>query len=126
MAEIQLGMVETRFADIIWEHEPVTSTELVKLAAESLSWKRTTTHTVLRRLCDKGLFVNDKGTVTALISKPEFYALQSRQFVEDTFDGSLPAFIAAFTKHTKLTADLSGILSECVQPAPKHGDDQSA
>ena len=105
MAEIQLGVVETRFADIIWEHEPVTSTELVKLAAEALSWKRTTTHTVLRRLCDKGLFLNDKGTVTALISKPEFYALQSRQFVDDTFDGSLPAFIAAFTKHKKLTAE---------------------
>ena len=105
MAEIQLGVVEARFADIIWEHEPVTSTELVKLAAEALSWKRTTTHTVLRRRCDKGLFLNDKGTVTALISKPEFYALQSRQFVDDTFDGSLPAFIAAFTKHTKLTAE---------------------
>ena len=105
MAEIQLGVVEARFADIIWEHEPVTSTELVKLAADALSWKRTTTHTVLRRLCDKGLFSNDKGTVTARISKSEFYALQSRQFVDDTFDGSLPAFIAAFTKHTKLTAE---------------------
>lgn len=104
MAEIQLGVVEARFADIIWEHEPVTSTELVKLAAEALSWKRTTTHTVLRRLCDKGLFQNEKGTVTALISRSEFYALQSRQFVDDTFEGSLPAFIAAFTKHTKLTA----------------------
>ena len=105
MAEIQLGVVEARFADIIWEHEPVTSTELVKLAAEALSWKRTTTHTVLRRLCEKGLFENNKGTVTALISKPEFYALQSRQFVDDTFDGSLPAFIVAFTKHKKLTAE---------------------
>ena len=105
MAEIQLGVVEARFADIIWEHEPVTSTELVKLAAEALSWKRTTTHTVLRRLCEKGLFENNKGTVTAIISKPEFYALQSRQFVEDTFDGSLPAFIAAFTKHKKLTVE---------------------
>ena len=105
MAEIQLGVVEARFADIIWEHEPVTSTELVKLAAEALSWKRTTTHTVLRRLCEKGLFENNKGTVTALISKPEFYALQSRQFVDDTFDGSLPAFIAAFTKHKKLTVE---------------------
>ena len=105
MAENQLGVVEARFADIIWAHEPVTSTELVKLAAEALSWKRTTTHTVLRRLCEKGLFENNKGTVTALISKPEFYALQSRQFVDDTFDGSLPAFIAAFTKHKKLTVE---------------------
>ena len=105
MAEIQLGVVEARFADMIWEHAPVTSSELVKLAAEKLGWKRTTTHTVLRRLCDKGLFLNDKGTVTARISKSEFYSLQSRQFVDDTFDGSLPAFIAAFTKHTKLTAE---------------------
>ncbi|MGN0344140.1 MAG: BlaI/MecI/CopY family transcriptional regulator [Lachnospiraceae bacterium] len=84
MAEIQLGVVEARFADIIWEHEPVTSTELVKLAAEALSWKRTTTHTVLRRLCDKGLFENDKGTVTALISKPEFYALADTLEIKKT------------------------------------------
>ena len=105
MAEIQLGAVEARFADMIWEHAPVTSSELVKLAAEKLGWKRTTTHTVLRRLCDKGLFLNEKGTVTVRISKSEFFSLQSRQFVEDTFDGSLPAFIAAFTKHTKLTAE---------------------
>jgi len=105
MAEIQLGVVEARFADMIWEHAPVSSTELVKLAAQKLDWKRTTTHTVLRRLCDKGLFVNEKGTVTVRIPKAEFYALQSHQFVEHTFDGSLPAFIAAFTKHTKLTAE---------------------
>jgi len=103
MAEIQLGVIEARFADMIWEHEPVTSSELVKLAAETFSWKRTTTHTVLKRLCEKGLFVNNHGTVTCLISRPQFYSLQSRQFVESTFDGSLPAFIAAFTKNNTLT-----------------------
>ena len=75
MAEIQLGAVEARFADIIWEREPVTSTELTKLAAAEFDWKRTTTHTVLRRLCDKGLFENHDGTVTSLISRQEFLSL---------------------------------------------------
>ena len=81
MAEIQLGAVEARFADIIWENEPVSSSALVKLAGEQLQWKRTTVHTVLRRLCDKGLFQNDNGTVTALISREQFYSMQSEQFV---------------------------------------------
>lgn len=103
MTEIQLGVIEARFADIIWEHEPVTSSELVKLAAEAFTWKRTTTHTVLKRLCEKGLFQNNKGTVTCLISRSQFYSLQSKKFVEETFDGSLPAFIAAFTKNSPLT-----------------------
>ena len=105
MAEIQLGVVEARYADIIWEHEPVSSSELVKLTEEAFHWKRTTAHNVLRRLCDKGLFRNDNGTVTSLISRDEFYAMQSRQFVEDTFEGSLPAFLAAFTKDRALTAE---------------------
>lgn len=105
MAEIQLGVIEARFADMIWEREPVTSSELVKLAAEAFEWKRTTTHTVLKRLCDKGLFENNGGTVTSVISRSQFYAMQSRKFVEDTFDGSLPAFIAAFTKDSTLTAE---------------------
>lgn len=105
MAEIQLGMIEARFADMIWEREPVTSSELVKLAAEAFEWKRTTTHTVLKRLCEKGLFENNGGTVTSVISRSQFYAMQSRKFVEDTFDGSLPAFIAAFTKDSTLTAE---------------------
>ena len=104
MAEIQLGVIEARYADMIWEREPVTSSELVKLTAEAFHWKRTTAHNVLRRLCDKGLFQNDNGTVTARVSRQEFYARQSKQFVEDTFDGSLPAFIAAFTKNSRLTA----------------------
>lgn len=103
MTEIQLGVIEARYADIIWEREPVTSSELVKLTAVEFNWKRTTAHNVLRRLCDKGLFQNDNGTVTSLISRQEFYALQSKKFVEETFEGSLPAFIAAFTKNRTLT-----------------------
>ena len=105
MAEIQLGAVEARFADIIWEREPVTSTELIKLAAAKLTWKRTTTHTVLRRLCDKGLFQNNNGVVTSLLSRQEFYALHSKKYVDETFAGSLPAFLAAFTSEKKLTAE---------------------
>lgn len=104
MGEVQLGAAEARFAEIVWQKEPVTSSELVKLGEKELNWKRTTVHTVLRRLCDKGLFRNDGGTVTSLLSREEFYGKQSRQFVEDTFDGSLPAFLAAFTRGRRLTA----------------------
>ena len=105
MSELQMGVIESRFADIIWRHEPITTTELVKRSEELLSWKKTTSYTVLKRLCDKGIFVNNKGTVTALISREEFYSLQSERFVEDTFDGSLPAFLAAFTARKTLSAD---------------------
>lgn len=103
MAEIQLGNLETRFAEMIWKNEPVTSSELVKMAAVELDWKRTTTHTVLRRLVDKGLFQNDNGTVTSVISEDEYHSMQSHKFVEDSFHGSLPAFIAAFTSGKKLS-----------------------
>ena len=105
MAEIQLGVIEARYADMIWEHEPVTSSELVKMTAVEFNWKRTTAHNVLRRLIDKGLFQNENGLVTAVISRDEFYSMQSRKYVEDTFAGSLPAFIAAFMQGSKITAD---------------------
>ena len=105
MAEIQLGAVEARFADIIWEREPVTSGELIKLAADKLAWKRTTTPPVLHRLCGKGLFQNNDGVVTSLLSRQEFYALHSKKYVDETFAGSLPAFLAAFTSEKKLTAE---------------------
>lgn len=98
-----LGPVEARFADIIWEQEPVTSPELVKLAEEALGWKKSTTYTILRRLGQRGIFQNENGVVTSLISRADFYAAQSHQFVEDTFDGSLPAFLAAFTRKRRLS-----------------------
>jgi predicted transcriptional regulator len=101
--EIQLGVIEARYADMIWENEPVTSSELVKMTAVEFNWKRTTAHNVLRRLIDKGLFQNNNGLVTSVISREEFYSKQSKQYVEDTFAGSLPAFIAAFTQNSKLT-----------------------
>lgn len=103
MADIQPGTVESRFAQLLWDTEPVSSSEIVKMAEERFGWKKSTTFTVLRRLCDKGIFKNEKGTITALISKHEFNSLQSERFVEDTFGGSLPAFLAAFTKRKKLS-----------------------
>lgn len=103
MQEIQMGPIESKFAAIIWENEPISSSELAKRSEEAFAWKKTTSYTVLKRLCDKGLFKNEKGIVTSLISKQEFYALQSTKFVEETFKGSLPAFIAAFTKGKKLS-----------------------
>ena len=103
MPDIQLGVVESRFADMIWENEPVTSGDIVKMAEASLGWKKSTTFTVLRRLCEKGLFRNEKGTVTSVISKQDFYSMQSEQFIDEAFGGSLPAFLAAFTKRKKLT-----------------------
>ena len=105
MSDYQMGAVESKFADIIWENEPISSTELSKRSEEILKWKKSTTYTVLKRLCDKGIFQNIKGTVTSLISKQEFYSLQSEKFVEETFEGSLPAFLAAFSKRKKLSAD---------------------
>ena len=117
MAEVQLGIIEGRFADMIWANEPVTSTELVNLAEKAFSWKRTTTHTVIKRLCEKGLFMNNKGMVTSLLSREQFYARQSRQFVEDSFDGSLPAFIAAFTKSGRLTAEEAAAIRAMIDEA---------
>ena len=103
MSDYKLGEIEARFADLIWKHEPLTSGELVKLAQESLSWKKSTTYTVLRRLCEKGIFQNEGGQVTSLLSREEFYAAQSEEFVNETFSGSLPAFLAAFSKRKKLS-----------------------
>ena len=105
MNDFRLGEVESRFADIIWQNEPLRSGELAELAEKELTWKRTTTYTVLKRLCDRGLFQNCDRVVTSLISRDEFYARQSEQFVEDVFTGSLPAFLAAFSSRKKLSEE---------------------
>lgn len=103
MPEIKLGEMEARFADIIWRLEPLPSGKLAELAERELNWKKSTSYTILKRLCQRGLFRNDGGTVTSLVSKEEFYALQSEKFVEETFQGSLPAFLAAFGSRKKLS-----------------------
>ena len=101
----KMGALESRFADILWNYEPIPSGQLIKLAEQELNWKSTTSYTVLKRLCNRGLFQNQKGAVTSLISRDDFYAMQSEQFVEETFHGSLPAFLAAFSKRKKLTEE---------------------
>ncbi len=105
MLDIELGEVQAAFADIIWAHEPVGSGELVKICEKELGWKKPTTYTVLRKLCEKGLFKNEGGLVTALVSRKRFNAIKSERFVEDTFDGSLPAFLAAFMSGRKISAE---------------------
>ena len=103
MKDFRLGEIESRFADIIWKNEPLRSGKLAEIAQRELSWKRTTTYTVLKRLCDKGLFQNCDMVVTSVISRDEFYACQSEQYVEESFAGSLPAFLAAFGSRKKLS-----------------------
>ena len=103
MEDYKLGVMETKFAELIWISEPISSGELVKLCEKELTWKKSTTYTMLRRLCDRGIFQNKDGTVTSLMSKWEFAARQSEKFVEETFNGSLPKFLAAFTQRKQLT-----------------------
>ena len=105
MDEIRLGVVEERFADILWRNAPVSTKVLVALCEQELNWKRTTTYTVLKKLCDRGIFAMENSTVRTRISKSEFHAMQSEKFVEDTFQGSLPAFIAAFGSRKKLSPE---------------------
>ena len=116
MGDMKMGAVESRFADMIWSNEPVSSTELVRMAAEKLEWKKSTTYTVLKRLCERGIFQNRDGVVTSLLSRDEFYAVQSEKFVEETFSGSLPAFLAAFTTRKKLSeqeiAELQALIDQ--------------
>lgn len=105
MAEIKLGIVEAQFADIIWNHAPLTTRELTALCEKALNWKRTTTYTVLKKLCDRGIFSTENSVITAVISKEDFFAIQSEQFVQENYHGSLPAFIAAFTSRNTPTQE---------------------
>ena len=110
MNDQTMGAVESRFASLIWDNEPITAAELARLADRELSWKKTTAYTALKRLCEKGIFRNDSGTVTSILSRTEYQSRQSRRFLEDNCGGSLPAFIAAFTKRGDLSrSDLEEI-----------------
>ena len=97
MDDWKLGVVESRFAQLIWDNAPIRSGDLVKLCGKELGWKKSTTYTVLKKLCDKGIFRNENGMVTVVLSHQQVLSRQSRQFVEETFSGSLPAFLAAFS-----------------------------
>ena len=115
VSDINLGAVESRFADIIWKMEPVASPELVKIAAKELNWKKSTTYTVLKRLCEKGIFKNENAVVSSRLSREEFYSLQSERFVEEVFDGSLPAFLTAFTSKKQLGESELKYLRELIE-----------
>ena len=116
MDDTRLGAVESQFADIIWKNAPLSSRDLVKLCQQQLEWKKSTTYTVLKKLCDRGIFQNEDGLVTPLVSRQEFHARQSQRFVEETFQGSLPAFISAFASGKKLSpqdvSDIRRLLDE--------------
>lgn len=101
--DFELGQAQTDFARIIWEHEPVSSGKLVELAGERLHWKKSTTYTVLRKLCDKGLFQNEGGVVTARVSADDFFTGKTWQIVDTAFHNSLPAFVAAYVSKRDLT-----------------------
>lgn len=103
MPDMELGAVQERFADIVWAHEPVASGDLVKICEKELGWKKPTTYTVLRKLCEKGLLQNVDGIVTSLIPRDEFYSAKSEQVVKESYNGSLPAFIAAFVSRQNLS-----------------------
>ena len=103
MADIRMGPAETQFAEIVWEQEPIASGELSKLAEEKLNWKKTTSFTVIKRLSERGIIQNQKGIVTSLISREEFFARHSEAYVQETFGGSLPAFLTAFSTRKKLS-----------------------
>lgn len=105
MEDYRLGPVEAKFADIIWANAPLPSRELVALSQQELNWKKPTTYTVLRKLCERGIFRNEDGLVTPVLSREEFYGLQSEKYVADSFQGSLPAFLAAFTRRKSLSRD---------------------
>ena len=115
MAEYRLGEIEMKFADIIWGNEPLSSGELAKLCEQELAWKKSTTYTILKRVCERGLFHNESGVVTSLVSKEEFLANKSEQFVQETFSGSLPGFVAAFTTQRKLSDEEIAQLQEIIE-----------
>lgn len=103
MEPYKLGEMEQKFAELIWEKAPIGSGELAKLCDSAFGWKRTTAYTMLKRLCDRGIFENRNGTVVVIQTKEEFQAAQGEQFINETFDGSLPQFLTAFTRRKKLS-----------------------
>ena len=121
MKNIELAAVQERFADIVWANEPISSGDLVKVCEKELNWKKPTTYTVLRKLCEKGLLQNVDGIVSSLISKEEFYSTKSEQIIEDSYEGSLPAFIAAFTSHKKLSKKEVDEIQKMIDAFKKEG-----
>ena len=105
MEDYKLGVIESRFAEIVWNNAPMTTKQLVDLCAKELNWKRTTTYSVLKKLCDKGMFKMEDKIVTVLVTKQEYDGLQSEKFVDEAFNGSLPSFLVAFGSRNKLSSE---------------------
>lgn len=124
MNGMKLGDMEQRFAEMIWEHAPIESGELVRMCAQAFDWKKSTTYTMLRRLCDRGLFRNRDGIVEILLTREQFLSRQSKNFVKETFSGSLPRFLAAFAAEDKLSEDEITALEQLIASYRK-GDEQS-
>ena len=123
MKSIELAAVQERFADIVWANEPISSGDLVKVCEKELNWKKPTTYTVLRKLCEKGLLQNVDGIVSSRISKEEFYSAKSEQIIKDSYEGSLPAFIAAFTSHKKLSKKEVDEIQKMIDAFKKEGEE---
>ena len=121
MSDLELGAVQERFADIVWAHEPVASGDLVKICEKELGWKKPTTYTVLRKLCEKGILQNADGIVTSLIPREEFYSAKSEQIVADSFQGSLPAFVASFISRKELTPEEADEIQKMIDAFKKEG-----
>lgn len=125
MHPYKLGEMEQRFAELIWEREPVASGELVKLCGSTFDWKRTTTYTMLKRLCQRGIFANENGTVRACMTREEFQAAQGEQFLNDNFGGSLPVFLAAFSSRRKLSGREIEELKKMIEEYEEERDDDA-
>ena len=121
MMDLELGAVQERFADIVWANEPVGSGELVKICEKELNWKKPTTYTVLRKLCEKGLLKNENGTVSSIVSREEFYSAKSEHIIEESFEGSLPSFIASFISRKNLTANEAEEIQRMIDTFKKEG-----
>jgi len=119
---INLTTAEEKLAFLIWREAPLTSPELVQIAGKEMDWKRTTTYTVLKKLCDKGVFKNDSANISALLTRDELTAKQSRRYVEDAFGGSLPKFIASFIGGGKLSPEQAAELRRLIDEHEKGGD----
>lgn len=122
MHSYELGAVQERFVDLVWAHEPIGSGELVKLCERELHWKKSTTYTVLRKLCEKGLLQNENGIVTSRVSREAFYSAKSTQIVTDSFEDSLPTFVAAFISRRRLTAQEADEIQRMIDAFRKEGE----
>lgn len=117
MAQYKLFDAEYKFACLIWDHEPIKSTDLVKLSLSKLGWKKSTTYTVLRKLCERGILLNEEAMVTALVKKTDVQRYESQTMIEKAFDGSLPQFLTAFLGEKKLSEEEAAELMRIIEEA---------